>query len=114
MTSTTKNQATASPQYHPEFGRIRADVDLGIAILIAETEDGLYDVLGPVATINEACEIASVDMVRRMKSLENGGEPTCPAIYKVWSRNRNGDYSISYERDAMMKPAAHGTQRVIE
>ena len=45
-------------------------------------------------------------MACRMRDLELGGEPTCPAIYKVWSRNYEGEYTIMYEMDAAtMKPA---------
>jgi hypothetical protein len=82
MKTTTKKQPKASTRRHPEYGTIGQDVDLGIAMLIAETEDGQYQPAGPVATINEAIECASHDMACRMRDLELGGEPTCPAIYR--------------------------------
>jgi hypothetical protein len=75
-------------------------------MLIAETEDGHYEPSGPVATINEAIESAQHDMASRMRDLELGGEPSCPAIYKVWSRDYEGEYTVIYEIDAVtIKPA---------
>jgi len=100
MKHATKKQPKASTRRHPEYGTIGQDVDLGIAMLIAETEDGQYQPAGPVATINEAIECASHDMACRMRDLELGGEPTCPAIYKVWSPDYEGEYTIVYEMDA--------------
>ena len=85
---------------YPLFGRVEADADLGIAMLIAETEEGQYEPNGPVATINEAIECARHDMASRMRDLELGGEPACPAIYKVWSRDYEGEYTVIYEIDA--------------
>ena len=91
---------------HPLFGRVDADADLGIAMLIAETEDGQYEPNGPVATINEAIECAQHDMASRMRDLERGGEPACPVIYKVWSRDYEGEYTVIHEIDAAtLKPA---------
>jgi hypothetical protein len=52
---------------HPLFGRVEADADLGIAMLIAETEDGQYEPNGPVATINEAIDCAQHDMASRIR-----------------------------------------------
>jgi hypothetical protein len=59
MTNTTNYQAKASQRYHPECGRIGADVDLGTAILIAETEAGQYEIISPVAAIDETREVAA-------------------------------------------------------
>jgi hypothetical protein len=98
MKTTTKQQTKARPQYHPEYGRLRADIDLGLAMLIAEAEDGAYQPVTMISTINEAIEVASNDMASRMKDLEH--EPMCPAIYRIWSRNYDGEYSISCEIDA--------------
>jgi hypothetical protein len=78
MTHTTKRQPKASTKHHPEYETIGREVDLGIAILIAETEDGRYAPTGRVATINEAIECASHDMACRMRNLELGAEPTYP------------------------------------
>ena len=67
---------------HPLFGRVYPDADLGIAMLIAETEEGQYEPNGPVATINEAIECAKHDVASRMRDLELGGEPACPRSTK--------------------------------
>lgn len=93
------NHATRTKQ-HPLYGRVEHDADLGIAMLIAETEDGHYEPIGPVATVNEAHEIAAHDMNLRMHDLEKGGEPACPATYKIWSRDYEGEYTIIHEFDA--------------
>jgi len=85
---------------HPLYGRVAADADLGIALLIAETEDSQYEPVSPVATINEAREMAAGDMRARMRSLEKGGTPSCPAIYEIWSRNDRGHYAVICQLDA--------------
>jgi hypothetical protein len=64
-------------QRHPLYRRIAADAKLGIAFLIAETEDGQYEPISSVATINEAWEMASNDIRIRMGHLERGGALTC-------------------------------------
>jgi hypothetical protein len=66
MKTTTKKHAN---KRHPLYGRIGPDADLGIALLIAESDDGWYEPVGPVATINEAREIASHNMAFRMRDL---------------------------------------------
>ena len=58
---------------------IAEDKELVLALLIAETEDGGYEPVGPVATIREAREIAASDRAGRMRELKEGGEPMCPA-----------------------------------
>ncbi len=85
------------PPYHPAFGKLGRDVDLGIAILIAEDEAGSYEVLGPVATINESIEIARADYASRLDALDHTGDPMVPDVYKVWSRNYDGVFSIAFE-----------------
>ena len=94
---------------HPLFGLLDANADLGIAMLIAETEDGQYEPTGPGATIHEAIECANHDMALRMRDLELGGEPACPAIYKVWARDYEGEYAVAYEIDPVTMPVnSHG------
>ena len=77
-----------------------ADADLGMALLIAETVDSHYEPIGPVATINEAREIAADDMRGRMRRLEKGGAPACPESYKIWSRDDQGQYAVICQLDA--------------
>lgn len=71
--------------------------DLGIGILIAESETGQYEVLGPVATINEGIEIARHDFSNRLRLLDNSGDPMHVDVYKVWARNYDGDYTVKFE-----------------
>jgi hypothetical protein len=99
--TTTKKQATKKQTppkpYHPAYGTIGRDVDLGIGILLAEDAHGAYEVLGPVATINEAIEIARHDFNNRIEELDHMGDPMHVEVYKVWSRNYDGEYSIAFE-----------------
>ena len=84
---------------HPRYGRIAADADLGSAMLIMETAEDQYEPIESVATINEAREIAESDMRDRMRRLEDGGEPTSPAVYRVWARDYQGQYAVICELD---------------
>ena len=102
MKTTTKKQAATKKQtppkpYHPAFGSIGRDEDLGIGILLADDATGHYEVLGPVATINEAIEIARHDFSTRLEELDHQGDPMHVEVYKVWSRNYDGEYSIAFE-----------------
>ena len=65
---------------------ITEETDLGIAVLIAESEDGGYEPVGPVSTVVEAREIAASDLRVRMKAQERGQETFCPDVYAVWAR----------------------------
>jgi hypothetical protein len=69
---------------------ITDNTDLGIGMLIAESEDGSYQ--RAVSTISEGREIAAGDMCRRMQHLEQGGDPVCPARYLVWAQGDGGGY----------------------
>jgi hypothetical protein len=49
-----------------------------------------------VININEAREIADDDLARRMRDLEAGKTPECPAHgYAVWARGLDGEYCIA-------------------
>jgi len=85
---------------HPLYGGVAPDVDLGIALLIAETEDGHYEPVSPVATISEAREMAAHNMRARMRKVEKGGSPSCPETYQVWSRDYDGRYVVICVLDA--------------
>ncbi|MEP7367813.1 MAG: hypothetical protein ABI972_31515 [Acidobacteriota bacterium] len=78
--------------------RIESYTDLGIAFLVAEDEGGAYEPLGPVASIAEAREIAGEDLRHRMQELDRGGEPMCPALYKVWAQGLDG-YAVAVVLD---------------
>jgi hypothetical protein len=66
--------------------------DLGIGLLIAESEGGAYQPVAAVTTIREAREIAEGDMRRRMRRLDKGSDPMCPARYQVWAQGLEGGY----------------------
>jgi hypothetical protein len=74
---------------------------LGLAILIAESEDGQYEPVSVVASIGEAREIAASDLRGRMRRLERDQDPgLCPYSYKVWANGIDGDYRIAIELPA--------------
>jgi hypothetical protein len=56
--------------------------------------------VGPVSTIAEGREIARRDLRSRMRQLDQGGEPICPEIYKVWARGLDGGYAVAATFDA--------------
>jgi hypothetical protein len=76
---------------------ISETADLGIDLLIAESEDGTYQPVGAVMTIREAREIAASDMRRRMFRLDQGSDPMCPARYLVWAQGDGGEYATVAE-----------------
>jgi hypothetical protein len=72
--------------------------DLGLAMLIAESEDGQHEPVAVVGTINEAQEIAKNDVRDRMRRLEATEDtPLCPICYRVWARGNDGTYRVVYE-----------------
>lgn len=71
--------------------------ELGLGMLIMETDDGRHEPVAVVSTINEACEIADHDVELRMRDLESGGEPACPHVYKVWAQDEFGRYRVVTE-----------------
>jgi len=82
---------TSSPDQTPGFSqRLTDGMDLGIATLIVEDEAGTYHPVAVVGTIAEGREIARQDLYTRMRQLEEGGEPYCPVVYKVWARGLHG------------------------
>jgi hypothetical protein len=75
-----------------------ARTDLGLAMLIAEDEEGNHEPVAVTSTIREAKELAASDFCDRMDRLERGDNPGIfPYIYKLWARAINGDYRIAYE-----------------
>ena len=83
---------------------LQPDTQLGLAMLIAEDEEGHQEPVDVVSTINEAKEIAECDLRSRMCSLERGEDPgICPHIYKLWARGIDGDYRIACEIKDFLK-----------
>ena len=79
---------------------LQPDTDLGLAMLIAEDEEGHHEPVAVVGTISEAREIAESDLRGRMRRLERGEDPgICPYTYKVWARGVDGGYLLASELD---------------
>jgi hypothetical protein len=93
--ATTKKQF---PTYNGFAILLQPDTDLGMAMLIAASEDGQHEPVAVVGTINEACEAAKSNLRNRMRRLELGEEPgLCPTLYKVWARGIDGSYRSACE-----------------
>ena len=74
------------------------DTDLGLAMLIAESEDGQHEPVAVVGTISEAREAAESDLRERMHRFERGEETGIyPTLYKVWARGIDGTYLTACE-----------------
>src|SRR5690242_14009517 len=83
---------------------LQPDTDLGLAMLIAEDDDGHHEPVAVVTTINEAKEIAQSDFRGRMRRLERDEDPgLCPASYKVWARGVDGSYLLAAELEDILK-----------
>jgi hypothetical protein len=81
---------------------LEPDTELGLAMLIAEDEDGHYEPVAVAATINEAKEVAERDLRDRMRSIERGEDAgLCPVRYKLWARGIDGDYRLAHEINAL-------------
>src|SRR5450759_1093921 len=77
---------------------LQPDTDLGLAMLIAEGEDGQHEPVAVVGTISEAREAAESDLRDRMRRLERGEDAgLCPTQYKVWARGIDGTYRTACE-----------------
>ena len=83
---------------------LQPDTDLGLAILIAEDDDGHHQPVAVVTTINEAREIAESDLRGRMRRLDRDEDPgLCPARYKVWACGDEGSYLLAAELEDILK-----------
>ena len=71
--------------------------DLGLAMLIAESEDGLYEPVAVVSNLGEAREVARRDFRDRMRRLAEQSEIMCPHSYKVWARGIDGEQRVACE-----------------
>lgn len=94
----SRNTTTQSQKQYPGFTvKITDPSDLGLAMLIAESEEGEYVPVAIVANVAEAREIASDDLASRMRRLENGETPFCPSSNKVWARGIDGEQRVACE-----------------
>jgi hypothetical protein len=77
---------------------LQPDTDLGLAMLIAEGEDGQHEPVAVVGTISEAREAAEGDLRGRMRRLERDEDAgVCPTTYKLWARGVDGYYCLACE-----------------
>jgi hypothetical protein len=89
---------TKSKSYNGFAIPLQPDTQLGLAILIAEDEEGRHQPVAVASTINEAKELAESDLRARRKRLERGDDPDlCPYMYKVWAQGIDGDYLVAFE-----------------
>lgn len=65
-------------------------MNLGLGILIAESEDGAYEPIAVVGSVDEAREVAASDRNGRIRELKKGGSPMCVYCYKVWANRPEG------------------------
>jgi hypothetical protein len=81
---------------------LKPNTELGLAMLIAEDEEGHHEPVAVASTINEAKEIAETDLRSRMRRLERADDPgICPYTYKLWARGIDGDYHLAHEIKAL-------------
>ena len=66
MTMTTEKHTSDNGFAIP----LENDTDLGLALLIVDDEEGHYEPVANVATINEAKELAAADLRRRRGRFE--------------------------------------------
>jgi hypothetical protein len=89
-TKTTRRRPDTT--WHGFAFELKPDTDLGLATLVIEYDTGAYEPLAIASTINEAREFAAADLAARMRRLERGEEPECPACYKLWAQGVDGRY----------------------
>jgi len=85
---------------------LQPDTQLGLAMLIAEDDEGPYKPVGVVISVNEAREIAASDMRDRMRRLERGEDDAglCRYEFKVWAQGIDGDYRVASTVNATSLP----------
>ncbi len=83
---------------------LQPDTELGLAVLIAEDEEGHYEPVAVVVSIAEAREIAENDLRNRMCRLEREEDPgLCPYTYKLWARGVEGSYLLAADLEDIVK-----------
>jgi hypothetical protein len=68
--------------------------NLGLAMLLAESEEGQYEPVAVVGSLREAREVAEFDYRTRNRRLQAGESPFCPGGYKVWAGTEEGYRTI--------------------
>jgi len=83
---------------------LQPDTQLGLAMLIAEDEDGKYEPVATVSTIGEAQEIAANNFETRLRQSERGENVLYPFHYKVWAQGSNGIFLIAFAMNESLRP----------
>jgi hypothetical protein len=100
MTRTRKQPTTYNGFAIP----LQPDTELGLAMLIAEDEEGHYEPVAVVVSIAEGREIATSDLRRRIRLIERDEDAgLCPTRYKVWARGVDGHYILASELEDVVK-----------
>jgi len=77
---------------------LQPSTDLGLAMVIAESEDGQHEPVAVVGTISEARDFANSDFRDRMHRFEKAEDSVlCPFLYQVWARGTDGRYRLACE-----------------
>ncbi|MGA7413937.1 MAG: hypothetical protein WBW33_25900 [Bryobacteraceae bacterium] len=102
MNVTTMNMTTEEHPSNSGFAiPLENDTDLGLALLIVEDEQGHYEPVANVSTINEAKELAADDLRCRRERLERDEDPgLCPYAYRLWARGTDGEFRVACEIEA--------------
>ena len=75
---------------------LEPDTALGLAMLIAEDEEGKYEPIAVASTISEAKELAASDFRAWRRRLERGDDPGLyPYVYKLWAQGIEGAYMLA-------------------
>lgn len=76
----SENSSRTETKHYDGFAiPLQADAELGLAILIAEDEEGNSQPVAVAASINEAKELAKSDLAGRQRRLEQDSDPgLCP------------------------------------
>jgi hypothetical protein len=100
MTRTRKQ-----PQTYNGFAiPLQPDTELGLAMLIAEDDDGHFEPIAVVVSIAEGRELATDDQRRRMRLIERDEDAgLCPTRYKVWARGVEERYLVAVDLDDILK-----------
>ena len=77
-----------------------ARADLGLAVLVAESNDQEYEPVAVVMSVREALETSKEDLRLRMTDLDHGGDPMCPERYVLWARDPSGQYRALHRINA--------------
>jgi len=94
--TTTKRTKKQPTTYNGSAIPLTPTTDLGLAMLIAEDEEGHYEPIAVVGSIAEGKEIAASNMRAKEDRLGQDADPgICPYEYKVMARGVDGDYILA-------------------